>query len=260
MILSDGSLLWRALNRLYYVMTGIRIEDLRRSRAELAGTLSALSNFNMQRKPIEVVELEKIFRDCSDEKDCQELATLLAQHGSDKSTKHNYHIVYATLLKEMRNSSLSIIEIGLGTTNQEIPSHMETDGVPGASLRAFRDWGKNFMVYGADIDAEILFSEDRISTYFVDQTDPRSLRELAARFPAESVDLIIDDGWHHPWANLNTLNALWDLLKPKSFFVVEDIFDDYVYIWQVALAVMPERYHCQLIRAKSEIMCVIQKL
>ena len=89
---------------------------------------------------------------------------------------------------------------------------------------------------------------------------PRSLRELAALFPAESVDLIIDDGWHQPCASLNTPNALGGLLKPNSFFVVEDIFDNYVYIWQVALAIILEHYHCTLIRAKSEIMCVIQKL
>ena len=51
------------------------------------------------------------------------------------------------------------------------------------------------------IDRRILFHEDRISTFWVDQTDPNSLDALAAQLGDIKFDLIIDDGLHLPHAN-----------------------------------------------------------
>ena len=57
-------------------------------------------------------------------------------------------------------------------------SNMGERGKPGASLKAYRDFFKNSEIYGADIDSQILFKDDRISTYYVDQTKERSLKKL----------------------------------------------------------------------------------
>jgi SAM-dependent methyltransferase len=254
----------RILNQLYVTLTGVRIWELRSDHDNLVGSISALDTLASGHREIAVVELALAFddisqQDISQQKDCQDLATLLAKHGSDKSTTHNYHLVYASLLQGKRDLPLRILEIGIGTNNQNFPSNMGKAGKPGASLRAFRDWGKRFEVYGADIDLGVLFSEERIETYFVDQTKPAVLEQLAAFFPRESFDLIIDDGRHITWANLNTLNFALDLLKPGAFFVVEDILDRYLPIWRVALSVMPEDFRCQLVRTKVETMCLIQK-
>ena len=62
----------------------------------------------------------------------------------------------------------TLFEIGLGTNNINVRSNMGLDGKPGASLRAFRDY-LNINVYGADVDKGILFEEDKIKTYFIDQ-------------------------------------------------------------------------------------------
>ncbi len=71
---------------------------------------------------------------------------------------------------------------------------MGAGGVPGASLRAFRDYLPKATIIGADIDKRILFQDGRIQTYFVDQTDLRSLESLGENIP-DFVDLIIDDGF-----------------------------------------------------------------
>ena len=43
---------------------------------------------------------------------------------------------------------------------------MNINGKPGASLRAWRDYFENALIYGADIDKNILFKENRINTFF----------------------------------------------------------------------------------------------
>ena len=73
---------------------------------------------------------------------------------------------------------MNILEIGLGTNNVDVVSNMGRDGIPGASLRAFRDYLINSKIYGADIDKSILFSEERIETYFVDQTNDTSFENF----------------------------------------------------------------------------------
>lgn len=241
------------LNHLYYLLTDVRAGEIKKENDNQKGILSALSNLSRETK---ILELKEIVKNISEDKDCENLGELFTSHGSDKSTKHNYHLLYASILKGKRGLPLNILEIGLGTNNPNLPSSMRGKGVPGASLRAFREWGQYFDVYGADIDKDILFTENRIKTYFVDQTNLESLNDLAVQLP--TFDLIIDDGLHTPWANLNTLNFALKLLKPSGYFVVEDIRDIYIPIWKITLSLLPSNYTYQLIRARKEIMLVIQ--
>lgn len=165
--------------------------------------------------------------------DTDELGDLFARHGSDKSTEHDYYEVYGSLLDGKRNDPLRILEIGLGTNNLAFQSNMGLGGRPGASLRAFRDWAPNAEVSGADIDRGVLFEEERVKTYFVDQTDTASLADLASKVGG-SFDLIIDDGLHLPHANLNTIEALLPLLKPSGAMVIEDIETEHLNWWRAA--------------------------
>ena len=49
-------------------------------------------------------------------------------------------------------------------------------GKPGASLRVWRDYFPNAIIYGADIDKDILFAEERIKTFYIDQLDPVAIK------------------------------------------------------------------------------------
>ena len=80
--------------------------------------------------------------------------------GSDK-VAHNYHLIYSCLFRF--KFIYKILEIGLGTNNPKLISSMGVDGMPGASVKAFRDTFSNALVYGADVDKEILLKEERIN-------------------------------------------------------------------------------------------------
>jgi hypothetical protein len=75
------------------------------------------------------------------------IKVLFDQYGSDKSAGHDYHLLYGPLL-ESRGAS-AVLEIGLGTNNDHLVSHMTSRGKPGASLRAFRDFLPGGQIYGA---------------------------------------------------------------------------------------------------------------
>ena len=191
--------------------------------------------------------------------DAAELAVLLSRYGSDKSTAHDYHIVYASLLGSRRNEPLRLLEVGLGTYNRDMLSHMGRSGKPGASLRAFRDFLPNAQVFGADIDKRILFNEDRIRTHYVDQTKPDSFDELYAHLSDDMFDLMIDDGLHAPNANIATMLFALKILRPSGFFIVEDINSNSIPIWQVVAALLPEKYSPKLVQAKGGLLFMIQK-
>jgi len=186
------------------------------------------------------------------------LKELCDHYGSDKAGPHDYHLLYGSLLSEP-TSATALLEIGLGTNNQRLVSNMGRRGRPGASLRAFRDFLPDAQVYGADIDRQILFEEDRITTFFVDQTDPASLTALA-RLIGDHFDLIIDDGLHSPNANLAVLDFGLRKLKVGGWLVVEDIRPEALPIWQLTAAIMPQQFEARLVTAKKAALFAVQRL
>lgn len=188
------------------------------------------------------------------------LSTLFQRHGSDKATKHNYHEIYSQVLGPLASAPVQLLEIGMGTPHIDIPSNMGVRGHPGASLRAFREYLPQGLICGADVDRRILFQEDRIRTFFVDQTRFETFASLAAELPRGGFDLIIDDGLHMPHANLNTLRFALPLLKPAGIFIIEDISPSENPVWEMIGQHLSARgYRCQLIhtRGHSDMFAVI---
>jgi hypothetical protein len=202
--------------------------------------------------------IESFCDDSASKNAASRLRELFNKYGSDKSHTHHYEYVYGSILKNPAAVS-SILEIGLGTNNPDVVSHMGVAGRPGASLRAFRDFLPNATIYGADLDTRILFQEDRIKTFFVDQTDPASFEALGKEI-GEYLDLIIDDGLHSPNANLAVLLFALKKLKPGGRFVAEDIPDRALPVWQVVSALMPAEYKCSLASAGGANLFSVQKL
>lgn len=188
-----------------------------------------------------------------------ELQKLFDHYGSDKAnSNHNYHWLYGSILATRRASAL--LEIGLGTNNEDIVSNMTSHGTPGASLRAFRDFLPDAHIYGADIDRGILFKEERVSTFFVDQTDTDSFAELSAAVPDE-LDLIIDDGLHTPNANLASLVFGLGRLKIDGCFLVEDIRREAVPLWQlVSAALLPDQYESHVVKADTQFLFLVRRV
>lgn len=154
-----------------------------------------------------------------------ELCKLMDKFGSDKASNHNYTIFYYEILKEKKLENLNIFELGLGTNNIDIPSNMGKNGKPGASLRAWREFFPNANIYGADIDKRILFEENRIKTFFCDQTKKQSIEDLwnENELKNKEFDLIVDDGLHELNANLIFLKNSLNKIKKNGVYIIEDI-------------------------------------
>jgi hypothetical protein len=164
---------------------------------------------------------------------CQ-LASLCDKYGSDKGSlvsaghpypwpAHTYTDFYARLWSHCRQHVRRVFECGLGTNNPKMKSNMGVRGRPGASLRVWRDYFPEAQVVGADIDKGILFQEDRIRTYYVDQLDPVSIGEMWRAAGPGEFDFMIDDGLHEFRAGISLFEHSIGHLSAQGVYVIEDV-------------------------------------
>jgi hypothetical protein len=154
------------------------------------------------------------------------LCELMHAFGSDKGLgRHNYAVLYATLLAGMRMNELDLFELGIGTNDTRLKSNMGKTGKPGASLYAWREYLPRARIVAADIDSNILFRCDRIECYHCDQTSESSISALWDRPELQSIafDLMIDDGLHEFEANKTFMEHSYRKLRRGGLFIVEDI-------------------------------------
>ncbi len=190
-------------------------------------------------------------------KDANKLKKLFNFYGSDKSRYHNYHYIYSSIFKNPLKVK-KILEIGIGTNNTSVLSNMGEAGNPGASLKAYRDYFKKSKIYGADIDNQILFKDNRINTYHVDQTKERSLKKLF-KLLGNNFDLIIDDGLHSHTANLNVIINCIKFLKKGGCLVIEDISLSSKSIWKTISFITNFKHKSYLIKTKNSYVFLIFK-
>ena len=163
-----------------------------------------------------------------------ELCKIMAKHGSDKAPpeKHNYTKMYDVIFRPIRNRDepQRVFELGLGTKSPYLLSNMSMmpeSYQPGASLRGWKEYFPKAQIFGADIDETILFKEDRIHTFYCDQTKPEVVQALW-RHPKlkEPMDIIVDDGLHEWNANITFFEN--SIHKTKKFYIIEDINEEYI--------------------------------
>lgn len=164
------------------------------------------------------------------------LSELCEKYGSDKGFikinidkkpfnwhPHTYTTYYHSIFNLSRENIKYVFECGLGTNNPNLKSNMTENGIPGASHRVWRDYFFNAQIYGGDIDKKVLFEEDRIKTFYVDQLDTNSIKSMWKTIEVENFDIIIDDGLHEPEANYNFFINSFHKLKKNGIFVIEDV-------------------------------------
>lgn len=191
---------------------------------------------------------------------CENLGNILQNNRSDKSTSHDYHILYSHIFNILGvNSTLNILEIGLGTNNPTLVSTMGHYGRPGASLYSFKEYLPNSNIYGCDIDKNILFESERIKTCYVDQLDIKTF-DLSNNFGNIKYDLIIDDGLHSIGANFNTLLFALNNITDNGWIVIEDIH--IINNWKSIDFILnsTKKYKTYVINAKLGYLYVINKL
>lgn len=156
------------------------------------------------------------------------LCNIMTKYGSDKGSYHNYTAIYYDFFNDISNNNLNVFELGLGTNYTDIPSSMGPNGKPGASLYGWKEFFPISNIYGADIDKRILFNDDRINTYFCDQTDIRSISNLWNTNDLKNLefDIILDDGLHEFNANLTFFENSVYKLKKGGKYIIEDLFPE----------------------------------
>jgi hypothetical protein len=100
---------------------------------------------------------------------------------------------------------------------------MGVHGIPGASLRGWREYFPDARIYGGDIDRRILFEEKRIQTFFMDQTRPETIRRLWNSLLETRFDVFIDDGLHGFEAAQATFDASFDRVRSGGLYIIEDV-------------------------------------
>ena len=155
------------------------------------------------------------------------LTDLMNFYGSDKGGKnnhHNYSEYYSELFFNERKKVKNFLEIGLGTNDVNMASNMGKDGIPLASLKAWRDFFGNANIYGADIDKNILRDDNRIKTYFVDQTDPETIKLMFKNIGVSKFDVILEDGLHEYNANICFFENSIKFLSDSGVYIIEDVY------------------------------------
>ncbi len=151
-----------------------------------------------------------------------ELCALAEKYGVDKCPKifHTYTPEYHATLHPYRSSFSKFVEIGIGNVPLMRPIIGESYR-PGASLRMWRDYFSNCQIIGCDILPEVMFTEERINTYLVDQSKEDSLTTFGEQIDA--CDVILDDGSHIKSHMILSFRTLWKYIKPGGFYIIEDI-------------------------------------
>lgn len=165
------------------------------------------------------------------------LANLCDKYGSDKGSAlptghtyswhpHCYTEFYELVFRNIRMNVRMVFECGIGSSDPNLPANMGNNAKPGASLRVWREYFPNAKIYGADIDSSTLFSEDRITTFQLNQLDSVSIRNAFVNFDKESFDFILDDGLHTFEAATTLFANTNYLLSRNGIYIIEDVTPD----------------------------------
>lgn len=163
-----------------------------------------------------------------------ELDLLGSRYGTDKVSPnasridfdwspHDYAWFYDLILSAKKGSVKNILECGIGTRSSALPSSMGPRGIPGASLKMWRDYFPEAVVIGIDIDVNVLFTDNNIVTFRVDQTNRDSIKKFLSELNSVYFDLVIDDGLHTFEAGVVLFEELWNRVAENGLYLIEDI-------------------------------------
>lgn len=149
------------------------------------------------------------------------LCELATKYGTDKCNWHHYTQHYHEMFKDRRDKVKTVLEIGIGDSAMKNPSGEPYE--PGASLRMWRDYFPNAIIFGLDNNMSVLVGEERIVSSYCDQGDTGQLWNIRTKM-GKGFDLIVDDGSHVPEHQSNTARILVPILGPEGIYVIEDVW------------------------------------
>jgi hypothetical protein len=173
-----------------------------------------------------------------------ELAMLSVEDQRILSNKvgHGYFEVYSRLFDKYRHKRLAIVELGIGSINENVPSTMyhfhknmpSMHGLsysPGGSLRLWQRYflNQDSMFVGWDIDLDHacienakLFKVDTMDNLQLRRTTAETLIFLSA-FDYEGIDIFIDDGLHSLESQQSVFESVFPYMSDNGIYIIEDI-------------------------------------
>jgi hypothetical protein len=171
---------------------------------------------------------------------------------------HSYTPIYDLIFGHLDPNIL--VECGIGTDDPDKVSTMGPEYSPGASLRMWKDYFPDTEIIGIDIDEQILFEEDRISTHLVDQTNEASINNFISKYGREfEIDIVIDDGLHTSEGALNLFSGLFPHLVQQGIYIIEDLKFEHV---NEVLDVIENKYNVEsvhVIMNSQDSLIIIRK-
>lgn len=168
-----------------------------------------------------------------------DLCKIMSHYGSDKGhfeynkRIHDYTITYDSIFNQFKNKEIRLFELGLGTNNTNILSNMGSNGKPCASLYGWRHYFPNSLVFGADIDKDILVQFPKIKTFYCDQTNPECIQNMWLNpLLKDNFDIIIEDGLHTYNANICFFENSIHKLNIGGYYIIEDINDSNIKLFE----------------------------
>ena len=127
---------------------------------------------------------------------------------SDKGIKHPYiEKYYQPTFAPYQNEPINLMEVGV---------------YHGASMKLWMKYFSNAKFYGIDIkNRSKYFTNKKNLSLFVGKSDVKKTYTNIN----EMFDIIIDDGNHRAKTQIPTFEILFNKLKPKGLYIIEDIVD-----------------------------------
>jgi len=143
----------------------------------------------------------------------QTLTEILAKYpDTDKGTLHSYNEFYSKVFDPKRLSIQTILETGVRG---------------GGSLKAWKEYFINAThVIGVDDGSEAgVWKPDvpGIEVFEANTVKPWTMTQALNRFSHGFFDVIVDDSWHNPYAQVATYGVLRPYLAPGGIYIIEDI-------------------------------------
>ena len=145
------------------------------------------------------------------------LTKLAMIYDSGKWRSHRYTSHYQKHFHGLRKKKLNIFEIGVGGGADPKKG--------GASLRMWKRYFPNSMVYSIDIYDKHTLQENRIEIFEGSQADEKFLKDIYNKIG--SLDIIIDDGSHINSHVITSFKVLFPMLNDGGIYVVEDTQTSY---------------------------------
>jgi hypothetical protein len=127
----------------------------------------------------------------------------------------------------LRAKNLKILEIGIGGLEIGVSGRYDNDSYSGGeSLRMWKNYFPNSIIYGIDIVDKKALESDRIKIFQGSQDDEAFLKKVVKQ--TGKLDIVIDDGSHRNDHVIKTFKVLFPELNDGGIYVIEDTHTSYI--------------------------------